>query len=79
VRKACLRTLDLLIFLYDLGCPTEQHRQKMRRGFRELVREFPFINEMYSGVRQRLGEHEGWVEQGMDEPDPDEIEGGGHA
>jgi len=76
VRKACLRTWGLMLSMYDLACPTERHRQKMRRGFRRLLAEFPFIDTMFPDFRQRLNEHDQWVKFGMDELDPDEIEGG---
>jgi hypothetical protein len=76
VHKACLRAWELLLSMYDLACPTERHRQKMRRGFRLMLAEFPQIDAMFPHFRQRLNEHDQWVKFGMDELDPDEIERG---
>lgn|SRR5262249_38083104 len=75
-RKACDRVLRLCIELYDMACPTDKHKQDLRRRFRLLLREYPSIDLFNRGFQQRLSEHEGWVAQGMEEPDPDEIEGG---
>jgi hypothetical protein len=74
-RKACYRTLDLFLSMYDLGCRTEKHRQKMRRQFREMLAAYPQTDEFYPHFRQRLNEHADWVKHGFDDPDPDEIEG----
>ena len=73
--QACSRTLSLLIYMFDLCCRTERARQRMRKSFRELVAN-PITNAINRGLQQRLGEHAGWVRQGIEEPDPDEIEGG---
>jgi hypothetical protein len=76
VRKACYRTWDGLLSMYDLACPTEKDRQRMRRRFREMLAEYPQIDKLYPHFRRRLMEHEGWVKYGFDDPDPDEIGGG---
>ena len=78
VHEACLRAWDTLLSMYDLACPTERHRQKMRRGFRLMLAEFPIIETLYPHFRQRLGEHDMFVKQGLEPLDPDEIEGGCH-
>src|SRR6516162_9695789 len=61
IEKACLRTWKLLLEMYDMACPTERHRQKMRRSFRLLLAEFPVIETMFPHFRQRLNEHDQWV------------------
>ena len=75
LREGCARSLSLLVYMFDLCCRTEKKRQQMRKGFRELVRN-PITNAINPGLQQRLDEHSGWVRLGMEEPDPDEIEGG---
>lgn len=74
-RKALDRVLRLFIALYDVAC-AEKHRPGMRRSFRFLLREYPIIGLLNPSFQQRLSEHDGWVRLGMDDPDPDEIEGG---
>ena len=79
IRKACYRTWELFLSMYDLACRTEKDRQNMRRRFRQLLAECPQTDRYFPHFRQRLNEHDQWVKYGMDELDPDEIEGGCNA
>jgi hypothetical protein len=73
---ACYRTWELMLSMYDLACPTERDRQDWRRRFRLLLAEHPILEKVFPAFRWRLNEHDNWVKYGMDELDPDEIEGG---
>jgi hypothetical protein len=73
---SCYRTWELMLGMYDLACPTEQHRQRWRRSFRELLAQHPIVDEMFPAFRWRLNEHDMFVKHGMDELDPDEIKRG---
>jgi hypothetical protein len=72
VREACYRIWDLFLSMYDLACPTERDKQRMRRRFRQLLAERPQIDWMFPHFRQRLDEHAMFVKHGMEELDPDE-------
>ena len=76
---ACYRIWELMLGLYDMASPTEQHRQDWRRSFREMLAEQPSLERMFPAFRWRLNEHDNWVKHGFDELDPDEIERGSHA
>jgi hypothetical protein len=75
LRQACERCVRLFITMYDLACPTERDRQKMRRRFRLMLAEHPLIEELWPVFRWRLDEHERWVQSGIEELDEDEIAG----
>jgi hypothetical protein len=76
IREGVERVSRLLVSMFDLACPTEERRQKMRRSFRQLLAEFPISEEINPSIRQRLNEHEMFVRHGLEPLDPDEIEGG---
>jgi len=75
--EACDRCMRLFISMYDLACPTERDRAKLRRRFRLMLGEHPCIEKLWPIFRWRLDEHERWVQSGIEELDEDEIAGRG--
>jgi hypothetical protein len=73
--QACYRTWELFLGMYDLATP-EKDKPKTRWRFRQLLAEYPQTDKYFPHFRQRLGEHAMFVKHGMEELDPDEIEGG---
>jgi len=77
-REVLRRIASDFIFIYDLGVD-DKGRARMRSSFRRFLA-FPmsakvraFIgDDVFFGFRQRLSEHQLWVEHGLDEPDEDE-------
>jgi hypothetical protein len=74
IRKACYRTWELFLSMYDLATP-EKDKPGMRRRFRELLAECPQTDRYFPHFRQRLNEH-AFVKHGLEPLDPDEIERG---